>query len=693
MPAHPFRLTLLTGLFVAAFAAAASLAAVPSRAPEIKIDGLGKGTTPLSGPWQFHTGDDSAWAQPDLEDATGSNGWEQLSADKTWGAQGYPAYVGYAWYRLHLHLTGAPGASPEFALLLQNVQNVYEIYWNGQLVAHNGSMPPHPSYQYSQAAQTFGIGQAREGVLAIRVWKAPLTSFDSDLLGGFSSAPVIGGPAAIGARKAELDYAWLRSRQYLFGLTSLYFLVFALSLLGWIRNHSQYVLLAMTSYSGSKIIGFALTGLRLPWSFNFALGWLQPMFSFADIGMWYLLLYLLQLDGNSRLARITRVLALISIIGTSLDGLITLLDWSNPLVAGWAQSADAVLTAIYTVTKVYPLVLVAFALRKHLELARWLVAGTAFLSSMNLVLRASLNQGSRYTHWTIADRINAPLFYLNGNAFNSQTIADTFLLLAIIYAVYRYMRETVRRQSALEQEFKSARELQQVLIPETLPELPGYAVTSAYRPAQEVGGDFFQIIPLEGEHAGSTLVLLGDVSGKGLKAAMTVSLIVGAVRTLAKYAPQPSELLAELNQRLWGRMQGGFTTCLALCLRPDGHCTVASAGHPAPFLNDHELDLPGALPLGLTAEASYRETAFDLREGDRFSLYTDGLLEARSASGELFSFARVDALFASRPDAAQATEAAVNFGQDDDITVLTLTRLRTGVRSTTELSVPQFALG
>jgi serine phosphatase RsbU (regulator of sigma subunit) len=140
-------------------------------------------------------------------------------------------------------------------------------------------------------------------------------------------------------------------------------------------------------------------------------------------------------------------------------------------------------------------------------------------------------------------------------------------------------------------------------------------------------------------------------------------------------------------------MQGGFTTCLALRLGPDGHCTVASAGHPAPFLNDRELDLPGALPLGLTAEASYHETAFDLREGDRFSLYTDGLLEARSASGELFSFARVDALFATRPDAAQATEAAVSFGQDDDITVLTLTRLRTGVRSTTELSVPQFALG
>ena len=695
MPALYVRLPFLAGMIFAALAASTSRAAVQpavSAAPVLNIAGLGKGLAPLAGPWQFHLGDNPAWAKPATSDATGVNGWEQLSADKTWGAQGHSAYVGYGWYRLHVHLDPAPGASPEFALLIRRIYDVYEIYWNGRLIAHNGNMPPHPKYYFAQAAQTFGLGPARDGVMAIRVWKAPLMSFDSDLLGGFVSAPLIGAPAAIGARKAELDYAWLRSRQYSFGLDSIYVLVFALSLLGWLRNRSQHVLLAMAAYSGAKTAGLVLVGLLIPWSFSFALGTLQPMFSLADIGLWYLLLYLLQLEGNSRLVRITRVLAIISIISTSLDGLLTFLDWSNPWAVGWVQLGDAGLTAIYTLTKVYPLVLIAFALRKRLDPARWLVAGTAFLSSMILVLRTSLDQGSRYTHWTIADRIAAPLFYFNGNAFNAQTIADTLLLLAIIYAVYRYLQEAMRRQSVLEQEFRSARELQQVLIPETLPEVPGYAVTSAYRPAQEVGGDFFQIIPLEGGYAGSTLVLLGDVSGKGLKAAMTVSLIVGAVRTLAKFAPQPADLLAELNQRLWGRMQDGFTTCLAMILGPDGRCVVASAGHPAPFLNDHELDLPGALPLGLTADARYAELSFDLREGDHFSLYTDGLLEARSATGELFSFARVDALFATRPDAARASEAAVDFGQDDDITVLTLTRLATGERPTTLLSSPAFAV-
>ena len=106
-----------------------------------------------------------------------------------------------------------------------------------------------------------------------------------------------------------------------------------------------------------------------------------------------------------------------------------------------------------------------------------------------------------------------------------------------------------------------------------------------------------------------------------------------------------------------------------------GDCALASAGHPAPFLNERELELPGALPLGIAREVEYEESAFKLKTGDHFSLYTDGLLEARSPSGELYSFARLQRLFASHPSAAQATQAAVNFGQDDDITVLTLARI------------------
>jgi serine phosphatase RsbU (regulator of sigma subunit) len=217
--------------------------------------------------------------------------------------------------------------------------------------------------------------------------------------------------------------------------------------------------------------------------------------------------------------------------------------------------------------------------------------------------------------------------------------------------------------------------LQQVLIPERPPDLPGYSISTAYHPALEVGGDFFQIIPLDGACTGSTLIILGDVSGKGLRAAMAVSLIVGAVRTLAENTCGPAQILAGLSRRLYGRLQGGFATCLAMRVDADGTSIVASAGHPAPYLNDRELKLPGALPLGIDPSITYEEITVHLHDGDRYTLYTDGLLEARAKSGEIFSFERLQALLATAPDSSTASAAAIDFGQEDDITVLTLKRL------------------
>lgn len=228
-----------------------------------------------------------------------------------------------------------------------------------------------------------------------------------------------------------------------------------------------------------------------------------------------------------------------------------------------------------------------------------------------------------------------------------------------------------REKERLAAELAAGRAVQQVLIPEETPVIPGFNIQSVYKPFGEVGGDFFQIIPLPG---GSTLIVLGDVSGKGLKAAMAVSLIVGAIRTFAEVTNSPAEILAGLNRRLHGRLQGGFATAIALRLDADGSCVLASAGHTSPFINDRELSLPGAFPLGLTAFATYEEQKLMLARSEHLALYTDGLLEARNATGELYSFERLKSLFASKPTAEQATQAAVDFGQDDDITVLTLRR-------------------
>jgi serine phosphatase RsbU (regulator of sigma subunit) len=160
--------------------------------------------------------------------------------------------------------------------------------------------------------------------------------------------------------------------------------------------------------------------------------------------------------------------------------------------------------------------------------------------------------------------------------------------------------------------------------------LEGYAANSAYQPALQVGGDFFQMIEQAG---GSAVLILGDVSGKGLTAAMTVLLIVGAVRTLVEVTDDPAVILAGLNRRLHGRLEHGFATCLVLRLDAEGNCVMANAGHLAPFLNNEEMSLPGALPVGLDPDAIYQKTTFPDRVGDRLPFYTDGLLEARNASG------------------------------------------------------------
>jgi len=151
---------------------------------------------------------------------------------------------------------------------------------------------------------------------------------------------------------------------------------------------------------------------------------------------------------------------------------------------------------------------------------------------------------------------------------------------------------------------------------------------------------------------------------------MTVSLLVGTVRTLAHYTQSPGEILAAMNHRMLSRSGGGFTTCLVLRIDADGTLTVANAGHIAPYLAGKELTIQNGLPLGLSAETTYAESSFQLASGQQLTLVTDGVVEARDKTGALFGFQRTAAL--STQPAESIAQAAQAFGQDDDITALTL---------------------
>jgi len=240
----------------------------------------------------------------------------------------------------------------------------------------------------------------------------------------------------------------------------------------------------------------------------------------------------------------------------------------------------------------------------------------------------------------------------------------------------RVHAEMSRQQAVFEGELAAAREVQQVILPEHVQAVPGFKVESIYQPAQQVGGDFFQVLPA-GE--GGLLVVVGDVAGKGLPAAMLVSVLVGAIRGVAQFTQVPAEILAALNERLIGRTHGSFSTALVAHISTNGIVTIANAGHLSPYLDGKEVELRGALPLGVVGDAAYETTHFNLAQGSRLTFYSDGVVEAQNKTGELFGFERGRAI--STQPAAAIVEAAKEFGQEDDITVVTVERLAGGEES------------
>jgi len=661
----------------------------PPKTPVLVIQEIGKGIVPLDGEWQFHTGDDMRWAQPGFDDA----GWEQIRADAPWGAQGHPSYTGFAWYRRHLDILPAAGETGQYSILIEDAQDACEIYWNGRLIGQYGRVPPHAWWYYRSDVfpQSFPLTGLASGVLAIRVWKAPLNAFDPAERGGIDAfpgddPPQLGDPNAISFAESTIQYQTMSGSLFDYGLVLLRLFIAFLCLVLWFRDRKEQLFIWVAIYTAAPVALDIINKLfSIPLHWNVARALNQPVYVLYLVSIWYLLVWLLRLHENRSLVRFTNALACVAMGAGVGDGLLSFF-WASATL--WMQWTSGILDAIIVLVQVYPFVVIGLAFRRKQDASRWVVAAGAAIVQTIWTLQAAGALGRRFTHWTLFDFINfRPLFKIQEVYFYPRLVVELGLFAAILYAVYRYAIEQAARHSVMEREMQSAREVQQVLVPEALPSIEGYAVTSAYQPYMEVGGDFFQIIPNED---GSAIVALGDVSGKGLKAGMSVSMIVGILRAEAGKT-SPSEMLSALNRALAGRMGGGFATGMIFRVDKDGTITFANAGHLPPYLNGQEFPLDASLPLGLIAYSDYTEIKLQLQPGDQLAVYTDGVLEATNAKGELFGFERMKALFAGRPTAQQAVQAAVDFGPEDDITVLTITRLAEGVESTTSLSVPELS--
>ena len=641
-------------------------------AAPLVLDSLGRMTLPVDGVWQFKSGDDLSWASPALDDSA----WQSVHVGASWEGQGHRDYTGFAWYRRHIVIPPGTPANIDLALLLPGVQDAAQVYWNGKMAGSFGKVPPHPVWYIAPSPQAFSLGPPQSGTLAIRVWSAPIIYLNRAEQGGLSFTPQLGTAKGVAALETSYRYRWLLRRQFDFAVALVSALIGLLAFCSWLRDRTRWMLFWL-AFPMLRPVAEAIIEIPGISTFRLFYGSIGEIVAITGAATWFLLLYLLDLHGNQRLVRWTKTAAFVAIGLNLIDTVMVLLDWTRLFPRQFVYF-DVVSTVPVELLELYVLVVVAFALRKRLDAARWMLAISSVLAALIQALSDS-GLGVRWTHWTLGDQVFRPLFTLAGSPIDGRALVNLFLLVSILYAAWRYSVEQNQRHIVIEQEFRSAQEIQKILIPEALPAIAGYALSSAYYPAQEVGGDFFQIIPLARQSGAeqSAIIVLGDVSGKGLKAAMTVSLLVGAVHSTVEMTQDPAEILTALNRRLYGRMQDGFATCLVLRLDASGSGMLANAGHLPPFLNGNEFPLSPALPLGLLPEADYETTALHLAAGDRLTLYTDGLLEARSAAGELFGFARIAEI--STHTSEEIAKIAHQFGQDDDITVLTLTYLATAI--------------
>jgi Stage II sporulation protein E (SpoIIE) len=616
----------------------------------------------LDGQWRFHPGDDALWSSQGFDDSK----WTLIETGKSWDKQGYPAMNGFAWYRAKLEI---PEGVNDLSLLVPYVLTSYQVFANGKLLGGVGAMPPQkrPVGQFREYAVyrlPDPAPQSQSIVLAFRVWHSPLWE---DLIGGGIYQGVrVGDTPLIEQRRESHRIESLWSNGALFSLVLIEFLAACASFGFYLihRNEREYLWFTIAELLNSFMSmatanrPLLLIDVRLH---DLILNVLSAASVFALLCFFRILL------GGKRNWLFTAMLAT-----TAANALLAVVEYA-PQFLGMQRGfiSIPVMNGMGAALDVIPSFWVVGLLLRRTVQGRF--DARLLLAPVLLQQSAQLGDHLNWFFVFIVRRVPSAFntFYSLSKwpfPISVPNVCD-FLFLAGMLAIFvhRFLR-TSRMEDAHQRELEAARAVQQVLVPSATPRISGFDIESLYLPAGQVGGDFYQIVATQN---GGALIVIGDVSGKGMPAAMTVSLLVGTVRTLAHYTQSPGEILAAMNQRMLSRSSGGFTTCLVMRVDPDGTVTAANAGHLAPYLNGVELKLENGLPLGLAADTQYVESAFMLAAPARLTLLTDGVVEARNHGGELFGFERTAAVSCRSAD--QIAKTAELFGQEDDITVLTLT--------------------
>ncbi len=524
------------------------------REPAISLDGL----------WRFQPGDDpygqKGWKRSEFDDSA----WRLLRSDNSWSEQGYPGMSGFGWYRFKVVV---PGDHPDIALQLGPIMTSYQVFVDGRLVGSVGKMPPNVLPTAAWGYQTFplvaaspDLGAAPETIqVAIRVWHSKIWA--SYMGGGPAfSGNLLGDARLLAAEQQHHD----ASRHLLFVD------LFSYAITAFIVSVTVFGLYLFRPKERECILWFAILLMAkcLDASLNIAkeiYAWpAVPVFDLLD-GM------LVACAQGALLLFLSRVLNLghgfvfrLLLAMAAVSPLLGILYWP-----GWLPVPVAALLQVFFLlpSSIWILITLTLGALDRKVTARLLLFPVALVQGLyvadNVVI--ALNQFGL----PVEARVVEIPFVLVPYTMHPAVLAELLFLLAMLAFLIRRFTLARRREERWEGALEAARQVQQILLPEAIPQFEGFAIDCLYRPAELVGGDFFQILPAAD---GDLVIIFGDVAGKGLPAAMVVSMIVGALRTEVTHSSDPTRLLSMLNERLTGQTvsepEGGLTTCLAVGLSP-----------------------------------------------------------------------------------------------------------------------------
>jgi hypothetical protein len=604
--------------------------------------------------WLIKAGDDPSFARPDFDDSQWTRMDTTQSLKLVFPAQ-HPSVV---WYRLHVKV-----APNQTGLSLEefNLASAFEIYVNGERLFSNGKVSPyHPNGFEARIVQRIPDAMIASGsvVIAMRVY---ISSNEWVSVGpGFVPPNLV-----MGQESALSDHIWLTTigdkiLDWFYQFAGLGLGIIALALFAAQRQQREYLWIFLL---------FLVAALHAP---------LQFYELFHNLPTWKF-----YIDGCFNIAGLVlQTLMFMAFLRMPLKrwlGAWLVVAGMGILFGSW-QSASGSGSSIGTLLSFTPELILLAGIIPILLIVHWrrgnheagILLFPAVVGSLAIYVQLGVFLVSRIPALaTPAFQFQQAIFDWKVGPFTIDATSIDGCLFVLSLAIILVLRSTriAHQQAHLETEMAAAREVQQIILPEQLERVPGFSIESAYVPAQQVGGDFFQILPAP---EGSLLLVIGDVAGKGLPAAMLVSVLVGAIRGVTEYTAEPAELLANLNQRLVGRVAGSFSTALAARIFPDGSVILANAGHLPPYLDGQEVAVSGALPLGAKAGTRYEINRFQMPRGSRLTFYSDGIVEAQNPQGELFGFERSREI--STEPVASIVEAAKQFGQQDDMTVIAITR-------------------